>query len=234
MDVLIIYYLQCTVHMDSIPFNVVAHMQFDCNGYDKWICSRILDTPLSIPPIIPAVSSAPLIFQMTGIIDAVTRRHDVFNARQSVSFWLKSPIDTASRVFWSRIPTALRTIADVAGRPLHYTNFFGIDNEAQLCKIKIGWEVELDEGVRLYCVRYNILLIFFIRRTFRVLNFLYSWTENALVLNAYWITVNLSVQHSYWPMDRHFPRRVLLWQRRCIHCPCCPDLLHVYYANDIT
>lgn len=134
--------------MDSIPFNVATHMQFDCNGFNEWICSRILDTPLSIPPIIPAVSSAPLIFQMTGIIDTVIRRHDVLNARQSVSFWLKSPIDTASRVFWSRIPIALRTIADVAARPLYYGEFFGIDHQAQLCKIKIGWEVELDEEVR--------------------------------------------------------------------------------------
>ncbi|KZP15571.1 hypothetical protein FIBSPDRAFT_895727 [Athelia psychrophila] len=126
--------------------NVHVYRNFIYAYLSSMCYNRILDTPLSIPPIIPAVSSAPLIFQMTGIIDAVTRRHDVFNARQSVSFWLKSPIDTASRVFWSRIPTALRTIADVAGRPLHYTNFFGIDNEAQLCKIKIGWEVELDEG----------------------------------------------------------------------------------------
>lgn len=147
---MMVYYLQCTVHMDSIPSSVATHMQFDFNGVDQWICSRLLDHPLSIASILPAVSSAPLIFQMIGTIDTVIHRRHVLNTRQSMSFWLKSPMDTASRVFWSRIPTALATIAGVAGRPLHYGEFFGIDLQAQLCRIKIGWDVELDEDVRVF------------------------------------------------------------------------------------
>lgn len=150
MDVMMSYYLQCTVHMDSIPANVADEMCFDYNGRDQWICSRLLDHPLSIAPIATAVSSAPLIFQLTGTIVADISRRHTSNGRMSVSFWLKSPIDTASRVFWSRIPSSLRTIACVAGKPLDYQEFFGIDVEAQLCKVKIGWDVAVDEDVRLF------------------------------------------------------------------------------------
>lgn len=141
------YYLQCTVHLDSIPASVADDMQFDRNIYDQWICSRILDAPLSIPPIVPAVSSAPLIFQMTGMINNVVRRRYLADGRMSVSFWLTSPIDTVSRVFWSRIPSSLRTIAAAAERPVDYCDFFGIDRNAHLCRIKIVWDVELDEEV---------------------------------------------------------------------------------------
>lgn len=142
------YYLQSIIHLDSIPDSVADDMQFDYNGCDKWICSRALETPLSISPIVSTVSSAPLIFQMTGIIGCITHRQHSDDARTTVSFWLTCPLDTASRVFWSRIPVSLRTIGGMVDLPLDYREFFGLDMEARLCKIQIEWEVELDEEVR--------------------------------------------------------------------------------------
>lgn len=73
MDSMMAYYLQCTVHLDHIAPIVATNMQFDFNGGDQWICSRDLERPLSIAPIVPAVSSAPLIFLMMGTINTITR-----------------------------------------------------------------------------------------------------------------------------------------------------------------
>lgn len=67
-------------------------------------------------------------------------------------FWLKSPVNTVSHVFWSRIPGSLQTIAGAAERPLDYRELFGIDLYAQLCEIKIAWDVDLDEDVCLFPV----------------------------------------------------------------------------------
>lgn len=141
-DNLLSIYRHCIRHVDSVQPADLRTYIYDHDGDKRWLCSHTVPQPLIMPFSETPVTTAPIIFEITGQIKSLNnvtemRNHD--GELKKAAFWVECRQNRASRALWGQVPQSLALLSSVSESYLSPYKLLEIDNDSGTVRLRIVW-----------------------------------------------------------------------------------------------